>query len=84
MLFELRVSDNHHHLVCTSCGAVVDVDCAIGAAPCLEPSDSHGFILTTAEVTYWGLCPACAHAATPPSRKEHHDRPGPDQRRHRR
>lgn len=66
MLFELRVSDNHHHLVCTSCGAVVDVDCAIGAAPCLEPSDNHGFILTTAEVTYWGLCPACAHAATPP------------------
>jgi len=64
MLFELRVSDNHHHLVCTSCGAVVDVDCAIGAAPCLEPSDTHGFILATAEVTYWGLCPACAAAAT--------------------
>jgi len=64
MLFELRVQDNHHHLVCTSCGAVVDVDCAIGAAPCLEPSDTHGFILATAEVTYWGLCPACAAAAT--------------------
>ncbi|QRY41683.1 transcriptional repressor [Microbacterium hominis] len=65
MLFELRVRDNHHHLVCTSCGTVVDVDCAIGAAPCLQPSDAHGFTLTTAEVTYWGLCPSCAAAAGP-------------------
>jgi len=64
MLYELRVQDNHHHLVCTSCGTVVDVDCAVGAAPCLEPSDTHGFILATAEVTYWGLCSACAAAAT--------------------
>jgi len=66
MLFELRVRDNHHHLVCTSCGVVVDVDCAVGAAPCLEPSDAHGFTLTTAEVTYWGLCASCATAATSP------------------
>ncbi len=66
MLFELRVRDNHHHLVCTSCGVVVDVDCAIGAAPCLEPSDSHGFTLATAEVTYWGICPSCATTATMP------------------
>jgi len=63
MLFELRVDDNHHHLVCTGCGAVKDVDCAIGPAPCLLPSDAAGFTITTAEVTYWGLCPECA--ATP-------------------
>jgi len=62
MLFELRVGDNHHHLVCTGCGAVEDVDCAIGAAPCLVPSDDHGYTLSSAEVTYWGLCPTCAAA----------------------
>ncbi|MBF4561703.1 transcriptional repressor [Microbacterium sp. VKM Ac-2870] len=66
MLYELRVQDNHHHLVCTSCGTVVDVDCAVGAAPCLEPSDTHGFTLTTAEVTYWGICPSCASATDTP------------------
>lgn len=59
MLFELRVDDNHHHLVCTTCGAIEDVECAVGAAPCLEPAQSHGFTLSSAEVTYWGLCPAC-------------------------
>ena len=63
MLFELRIGDNHHHLVCTSCGAVQDVDCAVGHAPCLHPSDAHGFTLSSAEVTYWGLCPSCAAAA---------------------
>ncbi|MCK6081499.1 transcriptional repressor [Microbacterium sp. EYE_5] len=63
MLFELRVDDNHHHLVCTSCGAVQDVDCAVGAAPCLHPSDDHGFVVASAEVTYWGLCGACAASA---------------------
>ncbi len=62
MLFELRVDDNHHHLVCRSCGAVEDVDCVIGAAPCLEPSDAHGFAVEAAEVTFWGVCPACASA----------------------
>ena len=61
--FETRIGDNHHHLVCTSCGAVQDVDCAVGHAPCLHPSDAHGFTLTSAEVTYWGLCPACASVA---------------------
>ena len=60
MLFELRVDDNHHHLVCTGCGAVKDVDCAVGPSPCLTPADTHGFAITTAEVTYWGLCPACS------------------------
>lgn len=60
MLFELRVDDNHHHVICTGCGAVHDVDCAVGHAPCLQPSDDHGFTLTAAEVTYWGLCASCA------------------------
>ena len=68
MLFELRVDDNHHHLVCTACGAVVDVDCAAGHAPCLTPADSHGFTVSSAEVTYWGLCSACA--ADTPTHKE--------------
>lgn len=57
--YELRVADNHHHLICTSCGAIEDVDCAVGAAPCLHPSDTHGFTVRTAEVTYWGLCARC-------------------------
>lgn len=61
-LFELRVHDNHHHIICTECGAVADVDCAVGEAPCLTPSETHGFAVHTAEVTYWGLCPACATA----------------------
>lgn len=60
MLFELRVDDNHHHLVCTSCGAVEDVDCATGHAPCLVPVDTHGYRVAVAEVTYWGLCAVCA------------------------
>jgi Fur family transcriptional regulator, stress-responsive regulator len=58
-LFELRVGDNHHHLVCRSCGAVADVDCAVGAAPCLTPSDTAGFVVDEAEVVFWGLCPRC-------------------------
>ncbi|MCR2785240.1 MULTISPECIES: Fur family transcriptional regulator [unclassified Microbacterium] len=62
MLFELRVADNHHHLVCTSCGRVADVECAVGHAPCLQPSETHGFAVTTAEVTYWGVCAECAAA----------------------
>jgi Fur family transcriptional regulator, stress-responsive regulator len=57
--YELRVGDNHHHVVCRSCGAVADVDCAVGRAPCLDASDTHGFSLDEAEVTYWGLCPSC-------------------------
>ncbi len=66
MLFELRVGDNHHHLVCTGCGAVEDVDCAIGHAPCLHPSDDHGFRVSSAEVTYWGVCAQCAASAPSP------------------
>jgi Fur family transcriptional regulator, stress-responsive regulator len=60
--YEARVGDNHHHLVCRSCGAVVDVDCAVGARPCLTPSDAQGFVIDEAEVVYWGLCPACSTA----------------------
>ena len=57
--FETRVADNHHHVVCRKCGATADVDCAVGATPCLTPSQTHGFILDEAEVTFWGVCPQC-------------------------
>lgn len=58
--YEARVGDNHHHVVCRSCGAIADVDCAVGETPCLAASDDHGYSIDEAEVTYWGLCPACA------------------------
>ncbi len=57
--FEARTGDNHHHLVCRDCGAVVDVDCVAGGAPCLTPDDDAGFAVDEAEVTFWGRCPAC-------------------------
>jgi Fur family transcriptional regulator, stress-responsive regulator len=57
--FEVRVGDNHHHIVCRSCGQVADVDCAVGTAPCLDPSDAQQFLIDEAEVTFWGLCPKC-------------------------
>lgn len=56
---EARVGDNHHHLACRTCGTIADVDCEIGAAPCLEPSDTANFRIDEAEVIHWGLCPAC-------------------------
>jgi Fur family ferric uptake transcriptional regulator len=62
--YEGRLRDNHHHVVCRSCGSVADVDCAVGQAPCLTPSDDHGFSIDEAEVTYWGLCPGCSTART--------------------
>jgi Fur family ferric uptake transcriptional regulator len=62
--YEGRVGDNHHHLVCRSCDRVVDVDCAVGEAPCLTPDDEHGFALDEAEVVYWGLCGDCRHVAS--------------------
>jgi Fe2+ or Zn2+ uptake regulation protein len=63
--YETRVGDNHHHVVCRSCGAAHDVDCVVGAAPCLTPSsDAAGFMIDEAEVTFWGLCPECQAAAT--------------------
>jgi Fe2+ or Zn2+ uptake regulation protein len=58
-LFEIRVGDNHHHLVCRSCGSTTDVDCAVGTQLCLTPSDDAGYALDEAEVVYWGLCPTC-------------------------
>jgi Fe2+ or Zn2+ uptake regulation protein len=58
-LYERRTGDNHHHLVCESCGAVQDVDCVVGQAPCLSPDDDRGFQVREAEVTFWGLCPSC-------------------------
>jgi Fe2+ or Zn2+ uptake regulation protein len=64
--YEARVGDNHHHVVCRSCGVIADVDCAVGEAPCLTPSDFDGsldgFVLDEAEVIYWGLCPDCSAA----------------------
>ena len=60
--FERRVGDNHHHIVCRSCGVVTDVDCAVGEVPCLTASDDHGFSIDEAEVIYWGLCPDCSTA----------------------
>jgi Fur family transcriptional regulator, stress-responsive regulator len=62
--YEARVGDNHHHAVCRRCGAVDDVDCAVGHAPCLSASDDHGYVLDEAEVVYWGLCPACSTSET--------------------
>jgi Fur family ferric uptake transcriptional regulator len=60
--YESRVGDNHHHAVCRSCGAISDVDCAVGSAPCLTAADDHGYALDEAEVIYWGLCPECSTA----------------------
>jgi Fur family transcriptional regulator, stress-responsive regulator len=57
--YENRVGDNHHHLVCRRCGTVVDVDCVVGHAPCLEPASDAGFLVDEADVTFWGICPNC-------------------------
>jgi Fe2+ or Zn2+ uptake regulation protein len=58
--YEVRVGDNHHHVVCRSCGVIADVDCAVGEAPCLTASDDNGFVIDEAEVVYWGLCASCS------------------------
>ena len=63
--FENRVGDNHHHLICRICGRVVDVDCAVGSAPCLTAADDQGFEIDEAEVAYWGRCPECVAQARP-------------------
>ena len=62
--YETRVGDNHHHLACRTCGAIQDVDCAAGSTPCLTPSQAHGYTVDEAEVTYWGVCPACQQGQT--------------------
>jgi Fur family transcriptional regulator, stress-responsive regulator len=58
--YEARVGDNHHHVVCRSCGVIADIDCAVGSAPCLTASHDHGFVIDEAEVIYWGVCPECS------------------------
>jgi len=68
--FEDRVGDNHHHLICRICGRVLDVDCAVGAAPCLTAADARGYEIDEAEVVYWGRCPECAvHGSRPGSQQ---------------
>ena len=64
--YEVRVGDNHHHLVCRSCGAITDVDCAVGEIPCLTASDDHGYVIDEAEVIYWGVCPSCSALSSEP------------------
>jgi len=62
--YESRVGDNHHHVVCRSCGLMADVDCAVGTAPCITPIEDHGFVIDEAEVIHWGLCPDCSASPT--------------------
>lgn len=62
--YESRVGDNHHHIVCRSCGTIADVECAVGHAPCLTASDDHGFVVDEAEVVFWGICPDCSTSRT--------------------
>jgi Fur family ferric uptake transcriptional regulator len=69
--YEARVGDNHHHAVCRACGAVTDVDCDVGEAPCLVPSRPAGHVIDEAEVIYWGLCPSCIADPTAPEEREH-------------
>lgn len=73
--YEARVGDNHHHVVCRSCGVIADVDCATGAAPCLSASDGHGFAIDEAEVIYWGTCPDCS-TSDPEQRTDPERTPG--------
>jgi Fur family ferric uptake transcriptional regulator len=63
-LYERRIGDNHHHVVCSACGAVADVDCVHGDAPCLTPGNTAGYAVDTAEITFWGLCPLCQKSET--------------------
>ncbi len=63
--YETRVGDNHHHVVCRTCGAIADVDCAVGEAPCLTASEDHGYSIDEAEVVYRGQCPECLAAMSP-------------------
>jgi Fur family transcriptional regulator, stress-responsive regulator len=73
--YESRVGDNHHHIVCRSCGAVADVECAVGETPCLTASEDHGYEIDEAEVIYWGRCPDCLAAQSPEqprSRRQSH------------
>jgi Fe2+ or Zn2+ uptake regulation protein len=73
--YESRVGDNHHHVVCRSCGSIADVDCAVGRAPCLTPSDDHGYAIDEAEVVYRGLCPDCLNSIAPEQEPEPREEP---------
>ena len=73
--FEDRVGDNHHHLICRICGRLVDVDCAVGSAPCLSAADDRGYEIDEAEVAYWGRCPDCLAQPRAPSRSRSTDTP---------
>ena len=73
--FETRVGDNHHHVICRGCGRVVDVDCAVHAAPCLTPPDGTGYEIDEAEVAYWGRCPQCVAQSRTDSRPDPTTRP---------
>jgi Fe2+ or Zn2+ uptake regulation protein len=68
--YETRVGDNHHHVVCRGCGAIADVDCIVGEPPCLSPPDAGGFVVDEAEITFWGMCPACQALASEAETKE--------------
>lgn len=70
--YEGRVGDNHHHLICRTCGRMVDVDCAVGATPCLDAADDQGFEIDEAEVIYWGQCPTCRAAASDAAHADRH------------
>ncbi|KIQ15008.1 Fur family transcriptional regulator [Rhodococcus sp. Leaf7] len=63
--YESRIGDNHHHVVCRACGTIADVECAVGEAPCLTPSEAHGFVVDEAEVIYWGVCENCSTSVSP-------------------
>jgi Fur family transcriptional regulator, stress-responsive regulator len=76
--FEDRVGDNHHHLICRVCGRVVDIDCAVGSAPCLTAADDNGYEIDEAEVAYWGRCPDCVTKSAASSRSRQRVRLKPD------
>lgn len=67
--YETRVGDNHHHVVCRGCGAIADVDCIVGEPPCLTASETGGFAIDEAEITFWGMCPTCQNAEETPPRQ---------------
>jgi Fe2+ or Zn2+ uptake regulation protein len=79
--FENRVGDNHHHLICRACGRMIDIDCAVGSAPCLSAADNQGYEIDEAEVVYWGRCPDCladARSSRPdPAPRTRRTQPGP-------
>lgn len=70
-LYETRVGDNHHHLICRQCHETVDIDCAVGSAPCLQPAENHGFVIDEAEVVYWGTCPQCQKNSEQKTKENH-------------